>query len=243
MNMSRALHHRPTPRMPEIAGFEPRFDAVPLPRAQQPAHLARPLFWWATDLRARGDLLLGIAFDAAAVTATVTIRLASYRVVTVVRRPDDKPGAPDGVAGLIAEGVWRLGALGWADLVDEAVEALSAAGLIAPAAPAGSCTAAIPGWERCVDRGVRIAYWLAAALLQHGWRLHACGDAAARYGFIAEIPAAGGGYDLVIYPGDMADDGTEASVLAAVCARLGFAQRRALQQIVSDAAAGTGQVI
>jgi hypothetical protein len=39
----------------------------------------------------------------------------------------------------------------------------------------------------------------------------------------------------------MADDGTEASVLANLCARLGFAQRAALQQIVSDAAAGTGR--
>lgn len=241
--MSRVLTKRPTPRMPELAGFEPRFDAVPLPRAHQPAHVARPLFWWAKDLRARGDILVGIGFDAATVTVTVTVRLASYRVITVVRRPDDKPCAPRDVPELIAEGVWRLGALGWADLVEEVGGALSAAGLIATAVPARSCTAAIPGWGRCVDRGVRIAYWFAAALLRHGWRLHACGDPAARYGFIAEIPAAGGGRDLVIYPGDMADDGTEASVLANLCARLGFAQRAALQQILSDAAAGTGQVI
>lgn len=241
--MSRALTQRPKPRMPELAGFEPRFDAVPLPRTHQPANVARPLFWWAKDLRERGDILVGIGFDAATATATVTVRLASYRVITVVRRPDDKPCTPQDVPELLAEGVWRLGALGWADLVDEVVGALSAAGLIATAVPARTCTAAIPGWERCLDRGVRIAYWFAEALLRHGWRLHACGDAAARYGFIAEIPAAGGGRDLVIYPGDMADDGTEASVLANLCARLGFAQRAALQLIVSDAAAGTGQVI
>lgn len=243
MNLSRALTARPTPRMPGLVGFEPRFDAVPRPRTHQLAHAARPLYWWAKDLRERGDILLGLDFDAATATATVTIRLASYRVVTVVRRPDDKPCAPRNVAELLAEGVWRLGALGWSDLVAEAAEALAVGGLMTAPAPVRGCTRPIPGWERCGDRGVRIAYWLAAALMSHGWRLHACGDAVARFGFIAEIPASGGGADLVVYPGDIADDGTEASVLANVCARLGFAQRAALQRIVSDAAAGMGQVI
>jgi hypothetical protein len=229
--------------MPELVGFEPRFDAAPLPRAHQPGHAARPLYWWAKDLRERGDILMGLRFDATTVTATVTIRLASYRVLTVIRRADDKPQAPRNVAELLAEGVWRLGALGWSDLIGEAAEALTRGGLMTAAAPLRGCTRPIPGWERCSDRGVRIAYWFAAALMSHGWRLHACGDAAGRYGFIAEIPAPGGGADLVVYPGDIADDGTEASALANLCARLGFGQRAALQRIVSDAAAGTGQVI
>ena len=243
MNLSRALTRRPTPRMPELVGFEPRFDPVPLPRTHQPANVARPLFWWVKDLRDRGDVLLGLGFDAAAGAATVTVRLASYRVVTVVRRAEDKPRAPRDVPELLAEAVWRLGALGWSDLIGELVDSLTAAGLIAMPAPVRGCTRPIPGWGSCGDRGVRTAYWFAEALLRHGWRLHACGDAAARYGFIAEIPAAGGGSDLVVYPGDMADDGTEASVLANLCGRLGFGQRAALQRIVSDAAAGTGQVI
>ena len=243
MKLPRALAQRPTPQMPGLAGFEPRFDAVPAPRMPQPAEVVRPLYWWAKDLRDRGDILVGARFDAARLAAVVTVRLASYRVVEVVRRHDDKPRMPHDLPTLLAEAVWRLGALGWTDDLDALLDLLRVVGLMSARASIRSCTKQIPGWVSQPDRGVRIAYWWALGLLRHGWRLHACGDALARYGFIAEIPDVDGGAMLVVYPGDMADDGTEASALANHLARLGKSQRQFVQRVIADAAAGKGRVI
>ncbi len=81
--------------MPELAGFEARYDLLPAVRPlQPPAEAIRPLYWWAKDLQAGGDLLVDARFDAVTMTATVSIRLASYQVVSVVRRHDDKPQMP-----------------------------------------------------------------------------------------------------------------------------------------------------
>jgi len=243
VKLPRMLAQRPTPRMPELAGFEPRFDAIPTPRMHQPAEVVRPLYWWARDLRNRGDILLGVRFDAAQLAAAVTVRLASYRVVEVVRRHDDKPRMPHDLPTLLAEAVWRLGALGWADQVEALVDRLRTVGLIAVPASVRGCTKQIPGWVLQPDRAVRIACWWALALLRHGWRLHVCGDVLAGCGFIAEIPAVDGDPMLVVYPGDMADDGTEASALANHLARLDNSQRQFEHRVIADAAAGKGRVI
>ena len=48
----------------------------------------------------------------------------------------------------------------------------------------------------------------------------------ARHGFIAEVPGVGGESALVIYPGDMPDDGTAASALANHLARGRFRPAR-----------------
>ena len=238
------LAPRPTPQMPTLAGFEPRFDAVAAPqRMPQPAPPVRPVYWWAKDLRDRGDVLLGIRFDAAQLVAVVTVRLASYRVVEVVRRHDDRPQLPHDVPTLLAEAVWRLGALGWTDELEALVDLLRGAGLIAAPASIRRSTKQIPGWVGQAECAVRIAYWWALVLLRHGWRLHACGDAVARYGFIAEIPTADGAPMLVVYPGDMADDGTEAAALANQLARLRTRQCEFVQRLIADAAAGEGRVI
>ena len=188
MKLPRMLAQRPTPRMPELAGFEPRFDAIPAPRMHQPAEVVRLLYWWARDLRDRGDFLLGVRFDAAQLAAAVTVRLASYRVVEVVRRHDDKPRMPHDLPTLLAEAVWRLGALGWADHVEALVDRLRTVGLIAAPASVCGCTKQIPGWVSQPDRAVRIARWWALALLRHGWRLHACGDALAGAGSSLRSP-------------------------------------------------------
>ena len=112
MKLPRVLTQRPAPRMPELVGFEPRFDAIPTPRVHQPAEVVRPLYWWAKDLRANGDVLVDARFDAAMMAATVTVRLASYQVVEVVRRHDDKPRLPHDLAALIAEARLAAGLAG-----------------------------------------------------------------------------------------------------------------------------------
>ncbi|HZE16417.1 MAG TPA: hypothetical protein VE197_12285, partial [Mycobacterium sp.] len=173
MKLPRTLEQRPTPRMPGLTGFEPRYDAIPAPGMHQPAEVVRPLYWWAKDLRDGGDILLGVRFDAAQLAAAVTVRLASYRVVEVVRRHDDKPRMPHDVPTLLAEAVWRLGALGWTEHLEELVDLLRAVGLISAPASVRRCTRQIPGWVSQPDRAVRIAYWWALALLRHGWRVHA----------------------------------------------------------------------
>lgn len=243
MKLPRVLTARPTPRMPELAGFEPRFDAIPVLRGHQPDEAVRPLYWWAKDLRAGGDILVDARFDAAAMSATVTVRLASYRVVEVVRRHDDKPHLPHDLPTLIAEAIWRLGSLGWTDELEEMVELLRTLGLTAAPAAARPSTRRIPGWVQQPDRAVRIAYWWSVALKRHGWKLHACGEVVAQRGFIAEIPCGDGEADLVVYPADMADDGTEASALANHLARLGQGQRKFVQRVIGDTAAGEGRVV
>ena len=176
-------------------------------------------------------------------TATVTVRLASYRILEVVRRHDDKPRLPRTVVDLLAEAVWRLGSLGWTGELEDMTDLLRARGLMVRLPRITPSTQYLPGWVQQPDRGVRIAYWWAAALKQHGWKLYACGDVAAQRGFIAEIPGADGGDPiLAVYPGDMADDGTEASALANHFARLGATQRRYVQRVIDDTAAGQGRV-
>jgi len=229
--------------MPELVGFEPRFDAIPTPRVRQPAEVVRPLYWWAKDLRANEDLLVAARFDAAAMAATVTVRLRSYQIVEVVRRHDDKPRLPHDLPTLIAEAVWRLGSLGWTGELDEMIGLLRRLGLTATPAAVKPSTTHIPGWVRQPDRAVRIAFWWSVALKQHGWKLYACGDAVAQHGFIAEIPRADGDPVLVVYPGGMPADGTEASALANHLARLGRSQRKVVQRVIGDAAAGEGRVV
>lgn len=244
MKLPRALAQRPTPQMPVAAGLEPRFDLIPSPRLRQPAKIVRPLYWWAKDLRARGHIVLGLRFDPAQLVASVTVRLSSDRVVGVARRPDDKPRRSYDLPELMAEAVWRLGALGWTEDLESLVNLLRAAGLMTDPAAVRRCILPIPGWQSQPDRAVRIAYWWALDLLRHGWRLHACGEAIAQGGFIAEIPDADRGAKLVIYPGTgCTDDGTTASALANHLGRLTTRQRQLVQRAIADAMADKGRVI
>ena len=43
MKLPRVLTQRPSPRMPELVGFEPRFGAIPTLCVHQPAEVVRPL--------------------------------------------------------------------------------------------------------------------------------------------------------------------------------------------------------
>ncbi len=243
VKLPHVLPQRPMPRMPEIAGYGPRFDTISAVAVHaQPVEGIRPLYWWARELRRRGDILVDLRFDTITKAATVTVRLASYRTVTVVRRHDNKAALAHDLPTLIAEGVWRLGSLGWTAEVRAITDLLGQHGLILAAAPVARCTRPLSGWVTQPDRAVRMAYWWAVALKRHGWKLYACGDQVARGGFIAEIPNADGGTDLVVYPGGMPDDGTEASVLANHLARLGKSQRRIVEQVIGDTAAGEGLV-
>ena len=243
MKLPRVLAQRPVPRMPELAGFEPRFDVLPSLHRQQPDEVVRPLYWWAKDLRARNDLLVGARFDAATMSASVTVQLASYEVVNVVRRHDDKPRLAQDLPTLIAEAVWRLGSLGWTSELDEMAGLLRTHGLSATPTTVKPDTRHLPGWVQQPDRSVRIAYWWACALKRHGWKLYACGEELAQYGFIAEVPRVDVDPALVVYPGDMPDDGTEASALANHLARLASSQRTVVQRVIGDAAAGEGRVL
>lgn len=243
MKLPRTLTSRPAPRMPELAGFEACYDAIAPLRSHHPAEVVRPLYWWACTLRDSGDVLADAHFNAETMTATVKVRLASYRIVEVVRRHDDKPHLPRTVIELFAEAVWRLGSLGWTTELEDMTDLLRARGLMVWLPLVTPSTRYLPGWVQQPDRGVRTAYWWAATLKQHGWKLYACGDAAAQHGFIAEIPGTDGADPvLAIYPGDMADDGTEASALAHHLARLGSTQRRYVQRVIDDTATGQGRV-
>lgn len=237
------LPHRPMPVMPELAGFEPRYDAISaVPRNAQPTEGLRPLYWWARDLRSRGDILTDVRFDVADKAATVTVRLASYRSVTVVRRTDLAAARPSDLPSLIAEAIWRLGALGWTAELFSIIKLLGQQGLIVTPAPVRQRTDFIPGWLTQPDRGVRMAYWWAQALKRHGWKLYGCGDPIARGGFVAEVPNADGGRDLVIYPGTMPTDHTEASALAKHLSRLDKNQRRLVAELIGDTVTGEGRV-
>ncbi|WP_240631780.1 hypothetical protein [Mycobacterium colombiense] len=229
--------------MPSLAGFEPCFAPIPTSRIKQPAQAVRPVYWWTTELRRRGDLLLGVHFDANQLAARVSVRLASYRLVEVVRSNDHNPALPHDVPTLLAEAVWRLGALGWTEQLDELLDLLRGLGLMSAPAPIRKCVAPIPGRVCQHDRGVRIAYWWALALLRQGWQLHACGEDVARLGFVAEMPAPDGEPRLVVYPGDMAPDGTEAAALANHLVRLSTGQRRLVRQAIADPAAGEGRIL
>jgi len=131
--------------MPELAGFEPRYDAISaVPRNAQPTEGLRPLYWWARDLRSRGDILTDVRFDVADKAATVTVRLASYRSVTVVRRTDLAAARPSDLPSLIAEAIWRLGALGWTAELFSIIKLLGQQGLIVTPAPVRQRTDFIP---------------------------------------------------------------------------------------------------
>lgn len=69
----------------------------------------RPLYWWARDLRSRGDILTDVRFNIATKAATVTVQLASYQTLTVTRRADIAAALPSDLPTLIAEAIWRLG--------------------------------------------------------------------------------------------------------------------------------------
>ncbi|OBK11261.1 hypothetical protein [Mycobacterium sp. 1245852.3] len=224
--------------MPSLAGFEPCFAPIPTSRIKQPAQVVRPVYWWTTALRRRGDLLLGVHFDANHLTARVSVRLASDRIVEAVRSNDHNPALPDDVPTLLAEAVWRLGALGWSEQLDELLDLLRALGLMSAPAPIRKCMAPIPGRVCQPDPGVRTAYWWALGLRRQGWQLHACGEDVARFGFVAEIPAPDGEPRLVVYPGDMAPDGTEAAALANHLVRLSTRQRRLVRQVLADSGVG-----
>jgi hypothetical protein len=244
MKFPQVLPARPMPQMPEITGHTPCFDTIRgIDNHFQPVKGLRPLYWWARELRRRGDILVDLRFDTATKTSTVTVRLANYQTVTVVRRHDNKAALPQDLPTLIAEGIWRLGALGWLPELRAVTEMLSQLGLIIAPAPVKPCTRPLPGWAVQPDPAVRVAYWWAVALKRHGWKLYACGREIAFSGFIAEIPNTAGGCDLMIYPGDMPDDGTEASALANHLARLGMSQRLTAHRVIGDAAAGEGRVI
>jgi hypothetical protein len=229
--------------MPDLPGFEPCFDPLPVTQGHQLSPAVRPLYWWAAALRDQGDVVVDMRFDRSLMVATVVVRLASYRVISVVRRCEDTARRPQDLPALMAEAVWRLGALGWAGEFAALVDRMRAAGVVAQRPASRRCVRPIPRWLRQPDTEVRVAYWWAMKLIEHGWRLHACGDAVARHGFVAEIPTTGAEPLLVVFPGDMADDGSEASVLARHLARLGRGQRMVVQSIVDHAAKRTGRVI
>lgn len=87
-----------------------------------------------------------------------------------------------------------------------------------------------------------MAYWWAQALKRHGWKLYGCGDPIARGGFVAEVPNADGERDLVLYPGNMPTDHTEASALAKHLSRLDKNQRRLVAELIGDTVTGEGRV-
>ena len=203
MKLRRALAQRPTPRMPELAGFEPRFDAIPLAApGVQPARGGS-----ASVLAGQGSAPAGLRPGQRAFRRVVDGGDGERAAAVLPGRRGGAPPrrqaapAPDPPT-LLAEAVWRLGALGWTDELDELVPLLRNLGLTMTPAPRSAvrCTQPIPGLASQPDWAVRVAYWWATALQARGWRLHACGEPIALRGFIAEIPAEDGDPMLAVYP-------------------------------------------
>lgn len=175
-------------------------------------------------------------------TAVVTVRLPSHRVIQIVRdfstlhEPADLPA-------VLAEAIWRLVRTGWADETADMLTLLRDAHLVVPPRSAPRNTAPIPGMITQPPRPVRAAYWWASALQAAGWHLHALGQPLARGGFIAEIPDESGESILVIYPRNTPDDGSEASALARTLQWLTFDQRRYLARLIGAADTGSDELI
>jgi len=222
--------------MPHLAGFAPCYDPISLRGGRVRLHEnVRPLFWWAKDLCHHGYVLHDVSFNASTKVASAQLSLPARQVVEVVRRHDDRCSLPMDLPALLVEAVWRLGVLGWSEQLGELIGVLAEAGLVSPRVvpPTPRCERPItgpgPGQE------VRVAYWWAAVLIAHGWDLYACGEPIAQGGFIAEAPGLTGRSLLAVYPGGMADDGSEASALANQLARLDESQRGEVRRIVAAA--------
>lgn len=242
MNLHHAFAPRPTPQLPNLAEFAPCFDAIPqvsglrfsVPRA------LRPVYWWATELAARGVVLQSLVYDEDSASARVVARMPSYRVVNVVRRAHDA-SRPGDLLTVLAEAVWRCGALGWGAEVAALREALCAHGVVVEPRVARRSTP-IPGLAVQPSRVVRAAYWWARALSDRGWQLESIGEDLAGGGFVAVVPGDDGeDAVLAVYPGGMCDDGTEASALAGVLADMTAGQVLDARRVIGDAAAESGR--
>src|SRR5262249_16670600 len=102
---------------------------LPVSQGHQLPPAVRPLYWWAAALRTEGDVVVDMRFDRSSMVATVVVRQASYRLTSVVRRCEDTACIPQNLPALMAEAVWRLGALGWAGEFAALVDRMRAAGV------------------------------------------------------------------------------------------------------------------
>lgn len=248
MTRNRAAAHRPVPDLPGDGPLAPNFAPIPASArcGSQVATPVRPLYWWIQAADAEGVVLHGLYFNNLTHSAVVRIRLASYRVVEVIRDARGLTvGAPNALAAVMVEAVWRLGAAGWADEIARLSTVLRRNGILGGTAMVPARTDLIPHLSLQPDAAVRVAYWWARELLIRGWLVHACGQDVAGGGFIATVPTTGGEPVLALYPSRMRPDGTEAALLAKFMPRLSPVQRRVLQRLVDQAAAAVlqGQVI
>ena len=243
MKLPRALAYRPTPEMPKLPGYAPCFDPLPVAQSPQLSPAVRPLYWWAAALREMGDIVIDMRFDRSAMAATVVTRLACGRVISEVRRYEDTACTPQDLTALMAEAIWRLGALGWAEEFGELVQQMRAAGVVGRPVRVQRSLKPIPGWVHQPEADVRIAYWWAAALLKYGWRLDLCGGVAARRGFLAEIPNPDGSSQLVVYPGDIAGEESPAAALARHLAQMDRPQRLRVQRLIDHVSGEKGRVV
>ncbi|TMS46966.1 hypothetical protein [Mycobacterium sp. DBP42] len=248
MTRNHAATHRPVPELPGEGPLSPNFAPIPLPThcGSQLATPVRPLYWWIQAAAAEDLVLHGLFFNNLTSSAVVRMRLASYRVVEVIRDARGLTGgAPNPLSAVLAEAVWRLGSAGWADDIARLSTALRRNGILGGTAMVPPRIDLIPQLTVQPDSAVRVAYWWARELLIRGWLVHACGQDVADGGFIATVPTAGGEPVLALYPSRMRPDGTEAALLAKFIPRLNPVQRRVLQRLVDQAAAAVlhGQAI
>lgn len=247
MTRNRAATHRPEPELPGEGPLAPNFAPIP-PSAHCDSPLAasvRPLYWWIQAAAADGLVLHGLYFNNLTSSAVLRMRLPSYRVVEVIRDARSLASAPNELAAVLVEAVWRLGMAGWADEIARLSTLLRRNGILGGTSMAPPRTDLIPSLAVQPDVTVRVAYWWARELITRGWLVHACGQDVAGGGFIATVPTAGGEPVLALYPSRMRPDGTEAALLAKFIPRLSPVQRRVLQRLVDQAAAAVlqGRVI
>ncbi|SIE15908.1 hypothetical protein [Mycobacteroides abscessus] len=227
------------PLLPECAQFPARHDAIPRlgQWMVQPHVVLRPVYWWAQQMVNGGYGIRELRFDAKTRTALFVYESPERLVNRLWRRDFQRITDVADLPSLITEYVWRMCACGWGERLDELVSVMRSLGLVQPARRAAECAAALPGRDLQPDEVVRAAFWRVRELVTYGWRVRLSWGADRAGGFLAELPSGG----LLVYPADMADDGTAAAALAILVGRLDLRQFNELAQLVDPAAASEGR--
>ncbi|SIC62814.1 Uncharacterised protein [Mycobacteroides abscessus subsp. abscessus] len=245
----------PVPEFPTLSGYAPCYSPLPQVDPQaQPARAVRPLYWWAVKLHKQCWGIRELHYRDAGYphpqdggnqidlhapqpnmgVATLVVQKPNYQIQALARTAPGREAVTD-LAALVVESALRLGLAGYGDEIARLVKVMWVRALLQrPAAvrPSHRTIRGVGRSQPCL--AVRIAYWWAHELMNHGWRLEGFGQLG---GFVALIPT-GAETTLFIYPSDMADDGTEASALARQVGHLTKRQCAELQELIDSVPRG-----
>lgn len=218
---------------------EPCRAPIPaLRRRRQPNAVVREAYWYATRLYNHGWQIYNIWFDGSGHFNGLTPTHRAIKIDCAGRE------SVENLPTEFAYSIRRLGELGEQHRHDYLRDLRIFLGSRAPAlrpTPTVKHYWRIPGLsERRQPRDiVRAAYWLAATLTDdYGWALTEIGADVAGCGFFAHIPDDA----TIMYPADMADDGTTAATLARMIGELSLAERAQLSSLITWHAASRAQL-